>query len=242
VLAVVLTIGAIEAGMWLNDARQTWRSTAVYDPPVLAGQIAVPWCSGGFYVRRGEDILITTAAHCGQEGMEVPAPDGSRLGVLGPVAEYTPCPHPDHQCLASDMMAITIDPAHIPWGHLNEVDMGAGGYRVIPPGTQPLACGDIAIGDSVEIDGRARFRTGTVLEISDILNDRDPNYFPCMVAADIRVQSGDSGGAVLVNGLPAGITSREFTGFLGFTPLAEGLEVLGLELCTDPDCGLVPPR
>ena len=28
---------------------------------------------------------------------------------------------------------------------------------------------------------------------------------------------------------------------IGFTPLAEGLAELGLDLCTTPDCGLVPP-
>jgi hypothetical protein len=37
------------------------------------------------------------------------------------------------------------------------------------------------------------------------------------------------------------VTSRSFGGYLGFTPLAEGLEQLGLELCTTPDCDLVPP-
>ena len=62
-----------------------------------------------------------------------------------------------------------------------------------------------------------------------------------MIAARIGVDVGDSGGAVLVRGIPAGVTSRSFGGWLGFTPLAEGLAQLGLELCTTPDCGLVPP-
>ena len=66
-------------------------------------------------------------------------------------------------------------------------------------------------------------------------------YFPCMIAADVPVGSGDSGGAVMVRGLPAGVSSRSFGGRLGFTPLAEGLLQLGLELCTTPDCGLEPP-
>jgi len=238
----LLTVVAILGWLWISDARQTWRTTPVYDPPVLAGQMVMPWCTGGFYVRRGDEVLITVAAHCGSEGQEVPARDGSgRLGVLGEAATYTPCSRADRQCLASDLMVLRLDAAHIPWGHLNEVDMGAGGYRVIPPGTRPLACDDIGPGDTVEINGRTRFRTGTVIEKGEIDNDRDPNYFPCMVAADIRVQTGDSGGAVLVNGLPAGITSRGYAGWLGFTPLAEGLEVLGLELCTEPDCGLDPP-
>jgi hypothetical protein len=62
-----------------------------------------------------------------------------------------------------------------------------------------------------------------------------------MIAADIEVGTGDSGGAVLVRGLPAGVASRSFDSFLGFTPIAEGLTQLGLELCTTPDCDLVRP-
>jgi hypothetical protein len=62
-----------------------------------------------------------------------------------------------------------------------------------------------------------------------------------MILGTITVDSGDSGSAVLVRGIPAGVTSRTFGGSIGFTPLAEGLAQLGLELCTTPDCGLVPP-
>jgi hypothetical protein len=61
-----------------------------------------------------------------------------------------------------------------------------------------------------------------------------------MVITDIVVQYGDSGGSVLLNGLPAGSTSRDIGGHLGFTPLAEGLDNLGLVLCTTPDCDLSP--
>jgi hypothetical protein len=129
----------------------------------------------------------------------------------------------------------------IPWGHLNVVDLGTGGYRVIPPETKALGCADIAIGDPVEIDGRNIYREGTVLEKGEYLHPEDGDYFPCMIAADVSVEAGDSGGAVLVRGIPAGVSSRSFGGKLGFTPLAEGLAQLGLELCTAPDCGLVPP-
>ncbi len=61
-----------------------------------------------------------------------------------------------------------------------------------------------------------------------------------MVVANIGVETGDSGGAVVVNGAPAGIVSREIDGRLGFTPLAEGLDNLDLTLCTTPDCELSP--
>ena len=51
---------------------------------------------------------------------------------------------------------------------------------------------------------------------------------------------GDSGAPVLINGLPAGVTARVISGYLAFTPLAEGLANLGLVLCTTPDCDLSP--
>ena len=120
--------------------------------------------------------------------------------------------------------------------------MGTAGYRTLAPETRALACADIKPGDRVEIDGRGEYRAGSVIEKGDNLKDpaQDGAYFPCMVAADIAVGTGDSGGVVLVNGAPAGVTSRSFGGYLGFTPLAEGLQQLGLELCTMSDCGLMP--
>jgi hypothetical protein len=129
----------------------------------------------------------------------------------------------------------------IPWGHLNVVDLGTAGYRSIPSDTRPLSCADVAIDDLVEIDGRNTYRSGPVAEKGDYLHSEDGSYFPCMIAAHIQVGVGDSGGAVLVRGIPAGVTSRSFGGWLGFTPLAEGLTQLGLELCTTPDCGLLRP-
>lgn len=62
-----------------------------------------------------------------------------------------------------------------------------------------------------------------------------------MIISSVKVDGGDSGSAVLVRGIPAGVTSRSFDGSLGFTPLAEGLAELGLDLCTELDCGLTPP-
>ncbi len=117
--------------------------------------------------------------------------------------------------------------------------MGAGGYRTIAPGTEPLACADIAVGDRVEIDGRERYRSGVVIAIGPYEHETD-TIFPCMAVGDIEVGLGDSGGAVLVEGQPAGVISRELGSRLGFTPLAEGLANLGLTLCTTPDCDLSP--
>ena len=225
----------------VSAVTQPRRTTPVYEPPVLAGQQLWGACAGGFYARRGDTIVLTSTGHCTTEGTVAYDPDGTTVrGVFGPAARDASCPYPGHTCAASDMNYLVVAPDRIPWGHLNVVDLGTAGYRVIPPGTRPLACADIAIGDLVEIDGRNRYRSGTVAEKGDNLHPGDGSYFPCMIAAHIQVGTGDSGGAVLVRGIPAGVSSRSFGGSLGFTPLAEGLAQLGLELCTTPDCGLVP--
>ncbi len=221
---------------------QPCRATAFFDPPVLAGQQIWGACAGGFYARRGGMIVLTSTGHCAGEGSVAYDPDGTTVrGVFGPAARDATCPYPGHTCAASDMNYLVVARDRIPWGHLNVVDLGTAGYRIIPEGTRPLACADIAIGDPVEIDGRNLYRSGTVAEKGENLHPGDGAYFPCMIASAIQVSVGDSGGAVLVGGIPAGVTSRSFGGSLGFTPLAEGLAELGLELCTTPDCGLTPP-
>jgi hypothetical protein len=234
-------IAAFSVGSFVLTARRT---TPVYNPPVLAGQQIPGYCSGGFYARHGETIVLTTSPHCAGEGTVAYDPGRTTVqGVFGPTARAATCPYPKHTCAASDMNYLVVAPDRIPWGHLNVVDLGTAGYRIIAPGTQPLACPDIAIGDSVEIDGRNVYRSGAVAEKGQNLfpANEDGSYFPCMIAAYIPTGSGDSGGAVLVRGIPAGVTSRSFGGNLGFTPLAEGLAHLALDLCTTPDCGLVPP-
>jgi hypothetical protein len=213
------------------------RTTPVYDPPVLAGQPLWHECSGGFYARRGDTIVLTSTGHCTAEGTVATDPDGTGVrGVFGPSARAATCDRPGKTCAASDMTYLVVAEDRIPWGRLNLVDMGAGGYREVAPGTEPLRCDDIAIGDAVEINGQGLFRTGAVAEKGSNDFPEDGHYFPCMIAARVEVNTGDSGGAVLVRGLPAGVASRSFGGALGFTPLAEGLEQLGLELCTTPRC------
>ena len=100
-----------------------------------------------------------------------------------------------------------------------------------------LACGDIAVDDRVEVDGRERYRTGKVIAVGPYEFETD-TMFPCMAFADIPVDTGDSGAAVLVDGQPAGVIARRLGNGMGFTPLAEGLDNLGLTLCTTP--GLRP--
>jgi hypothetical protein len=236
--AVLIAVAGVWAARALAEPRRT---TPVFDPPVLAGQHLWGYCSGGFYARRGGTVVLTSTGHCATEGTVAFDADGVGVrGVFGPPARSATCSHPGKTCAASDINYLVVAADRIPWGHLDVVDLGTGGYRTVAPGTRPLACGDIAIGDPVEIDGRNIYRQGAVVEKGENLYPEDGAYFPCMIAAQIRTDTGDSGGAVLVRGIPAGVTSRSFGGWLGFTPLAEGLEELGLELCTDPDCGLVP--
>ena len=242
-LVVVLTSVVLGIGVYsiAGSAMQPRRTTPVYDPPVLAGQQLWGACAGGFYARHGDTIVLTSTGHCTSEGTVAYDPDGTTVrGVFGPAARDPSCPYPGHKCAASDLNYLVVAKDRIPWGHLNVVDLGTAGYRIIPPGTRPLACADIAIGDQVEIDGRNVYRSGAVAEKGDNLHPEDGDYFPCMIAAHIQVGTGDSGGAVLVRGIPAGVTSRSFNGSLGFTPLAEGMAELGLDLCTTPDCGLAP--
>ena len=245
VRAVTVVLAGIvigSAGYWailtVLERAQTERTTARFDPPVWAGQNVPGACSGGFYARHDRTIVLTIVAHCAIPGFTLRDGTGRPIGVFGPMAQLADCPA-GRFCSPSDILTLALVADHIQWGHLNMVDLGAGGYRTIEAGTRPLACADIAVGDRVETDGREHYREGKVLESGPYEFTTD-TMFPCMITSDIPVVVGDSGGAVLVNGAPAGITSRNVGGHLGFTPLAEGLDNLGLTLCTTPDCDLSP--
>jgi hypothetical protein len=237
-----VVIGA--AGYWavgtMREHLETARTTARFDPPVWAGQNVPGACSGGFYARHGNTIVLTIVGHCASPGATLRDADGRAIGVFGPLAQLADCPA-SRFCSPSDFLALALAPDRIPWGHLNVVDLGVGGYRTFGVDVVPLACADVHVGDRVEVDGREHYRDGKVIAIGPYQHATD-TMFPCMIVADIAVTVGDSGGAVLVHGAPAGITSREIDGRLGFTPLAEGLENLGLTLCTTPDCDLSPER
>ena len=214
------------------------------EPPVLAGRQLWGSCAAGFYARRDTTIVLTSSAHCAAEGTTAWDPSGRVVrGVFGPPAVLDPCEHAaTHTCRPSDINYLVVAEDQIPWGRLNVVAFGDGGERVLTADTVPLACDDIGVGDAVEINGRDMFRAGTLAEKGEYLHAGDGDYFPCMIAAgDVQVGVGDSGGAVMVRGEPAGVTSRSFGGLLGFTPLAEGLAALDLVLCTTPNCGLAPP-
>jgi hypothetical protein len=216
----------------------------VYDPPVLAGQMAwTPWCGGGVYARHGYVVVLTSSGHCSSEGVTLYDDDGSVAGVWGPNSYSQTCAHPGYRCTMSDMNYLIVAPDRIPWGHLNLIDMGAGGYRAVSPGLKPLECDEVNVGDEIEFDGRRMYRTGRVIARKEYLPPiaADPVTFPCIAVTDIPAAMGDSGGVVLVNGVPSGIASRRFGDLLGFTPLGSGLAELGLEICDTPNCGLTPP-
>jgi len=222
----------------VRERAETARTTARFDPPVLAGQNVPGACSGGWYARHGDSIVLTIAGHCAEPGTTLRDTNGRVVGVFGPPAQLLDCP-PGRFCSPSDFLTLALASEWTPWGHLNVVDLGAGGYRMIQPGTRALGCADIHVGDRVELDGREHFRAGTVVASGPYRYPTDL-IFPCMILSDIEAAVGDSGGAVLVNGLPAGSVSRDIGGHLAFTPLAEGLDNLGLVLCTTPDCDIQP--
>ena len=233
---LVVCVGALALGRALEPS-----PLVDTDYRIMAGhEIAFP-CFGNFYARHGGEVVLTAVAHCnGPEGTRVADGAGRLLGTWGPVAAITPCLEPGHRCLASDMSYIVLAPDRIPWGSLDRVLMGRTGSRDLA-GTRPLSCADIAVGDPIDVTGHLGYRAATVTGQAPNLNAVDGDYFPCIVYTDAPAAVGDSGGPVLVRGQPAGITSRSFGGLLGFTPLAEGLDALGLTLCTTPDCDLVPP-
>jgi hypothetical protein len=218
-------------------ARTRIRTTPVYDPPVLAGQVVS--CTAGFYARRGTTLVLTISDHCYDRANPPRDAAGRLIGTYGADARRSGCPA-GRTCAGSDIVELILTPDHIPWGHLNLVDLGPGGYRAIAADARPLSCADLRAGSSVEMDGRGLYRSGTIVGVAsyDFATD---TVFPCMALTDLDAAVGDSGAAILADGQPAGIAAREFGGKLGFTPLAEGLEDLGLTLCTDPDCGTTRP-
>jgi hypothetical protein len=187
---VVVAIVAIGSGA-LHVVGQ--RPPLSGDPPVLAGRQLWGSCAGGFYARRGTEVVLTSSAHCAREGTTAVAPDGRTVrGVFGPGAFLATCEHTEHTCRPSDMNYLVVVPDQIPWGRLDSVDMGDGGLRAVAPGTAPLSCADIAVGDRVEINGRDIFRSGAVAETGEYLHDptADGDYFPCIIASvDIRWMS-----------------------------------------------------
>ena len=238
-LGVLLAMGTWWAAAAIREHDQTTRVAPRYDPPVMAGQHIVPGCPGGFYARRGSTVVVTVSAHCLNPGAVLHDAAGRLIGTVGPRAQtFDGCPR-TRFCAPSDFMAVSVAADRIPWGHLNEVDLGAGGYRTLASGVRALGCADLAAGQRAETNGREHYRAGRIIVVGPYANAAD-TIFPCMAVIDVDVATGDSGASVLVDGQPAGVVARNMGGRVGFTALAEGLENLGLTLCTTPDCELSP--
>ena len=159
---------------------------------MLAGQPVA--CTAGFYARRGETIVLTISDHCYDRAHPPLDAAGDPIGAYGADARRADCP-PGRTCAGSDIVELVLAPDHIPWGHLNLVDLGAGGYRTIAPGARPLSCGDLHEGASVETNGRGIYRSGTLRAVAPYAFETD-TIFPCMAVTDIEAGIGDSGGAV----------------------------------------------
>src|SRR5690349_3022376 len=238
---VFLLLVAVLLGVLLviaNTFREYIRTSPIYDPPVLAGQVVT--CTAGFYAHRGPTVVLTISDHCYDRANPPRDAAGRLIGTYGADARRTAgCPV-GRTCAGSDIVELVLTPDHVPWGHLDQVDLGPGGYRTIAPDARPLSCADLRVGSAVEMDGRTLYRSGRIVAVQPYEFATDVN-FPCMALTDLDTAVGDSGAAMLADGQPAGIAAREFDGKLGFTPLAEGLTDLGLTLCTAPDCDLERP-
>jgi hypothetical protein len=213
------------------------RTSPIYDPPVLAGQVV--GCTAGFYAHRGSTLVLTISGHCYDRASPPRDAAGRLIGTYGADARRADCPA-GRTCAGSDIVELILSTDHVPWGRLDQVDLGPGGYRTFAPSARPLSCADLRVGSAVEMDGRGLYRSGRIVAVQpyDFATD---TIFPCMALTDLDTAVGDSGAAILADGQPAGIAARAFDGKLGFTPLAEGLTDLGLTLCTDPDCGMPRP-
>ncbi len=238
-IVFLLLVAVLLGGLLViaNAVRGQIRTTPIYDPPVLAGQVVA--CTAGFYAHRGSTVVLTISGHCIDRVNPPRDAAGRLIGTFGAAARRTDCPT-GRVCAGSDIVELILTNDHIPWGHLNLVDLGTGGYRTIAPDARPLSCVDLRVGTAVEMDGLGLYRSGRIVGVGPYDFGTD-TVFPCMALTDLDAAIGDSGAAIIADGRPAGIAAREFSGKLGFTSLAEGLEDLGLTLCTDPDCGITRP-
>lgn len=234
-LLVAVLLGVVLAVA--NAFRGVIRTSPIYDPPVLAGQVVT--CTAGFYAHRGSTIVLTISGHCYDRAKPPRDAAGRPIGAYGADARRSDCPA-GRTCAGSDIVELVLSPEHIPWGHLNLVDLGPGGYRTIARDARPLSCADLRVGSTVEMDGLGLYRSGTIVGVQPYDFPTDV-VFPCMALTDLAAMVGDSGASIFSDGQPAGVGAREFDGKLGFTPLAEGLTDLGLTLCTDPDCDVERP-
>src|SRR4051794_16881011 len=91
VVAVVLGLGiafiVARVADGMRGGVETARTPPRYDPPVWAGQNVPGACSGGFYPRHNDTIVLTIVAHCATPGASLRDAGGRLIGVFGPRAQ-----------------------------------------------------------------------------------------------------------------------------------------------------------
>ncbi len=103
-IVVLVGVTIVACALAVVRVMEPQRTTAVYDPPVLAGQQLWGACAGGFYARHGDTVVLTSTGHCTSEGTVAYDPDSTTVrGVFGPRAQDASCPYPGHKCAVSDI-------------------------------------------------------------------------------------------------------------------------------------------
>ena len=197
----------------MRDRAETTRSTARFDPPVWPGSslprpLLARWLP---CPRRTADRPDHCRPLCRRDARHgLLDSDGRLIGTFGPAAKLTDCPA-GRFCAPSDFLSLALAPDRIPSGHLNLVDMGAGGYRTIDPGTPSVDVCRHPQGRPRRGQWPRALPVGKVLEIGPY-EHVDGHDLSVHGRHRHRGDHGDSGAAVLVNGLPAGTMSREISG------------------------------
>jgi hypothetical protein len=108
--ALFLALVAILVAMLLIVAfwtRALVRTSPVFDPPVLAGQMVS--CTAGFYARRDTTIVLTISGHCYDRANPPQDAAGRPIGSYGAEARRADCPA-GRTCAGSDIVELVLAP------------------------------------------------------------------------------------------------------------------------------------
>jgi hypothetical protein len=83
VALLLLSCVLVTARMW----REAVRTSPIYDPPVLAGQVVN--CTAGFYASRGSTLVLTISDHCYDRANPPRDAAGRLIGTFGADARRT---------------------------------------------------------------------------------------------------------------------------------------------------------
>src|SRR4051794_25849022 len=88
VVLVAVLLGGLLA--FVIALRGLVRTSPIYDPPVLAGQLVT--CTAGFYAHRGSTIVLTISDHCYDRANPPRDAAGRLIGTYGADARRADCP------------------------------------------------------------------------------------------------------------------------------------------------------